>query len=95
MHDIRRPPTQTSGRLSHRRPASPKHRETLGLTQDELAHRSGLSRNQVQNLENNRNNSCDAEGQRGPANPRLDTLRSVASVLEISLPDLVADFDAL
>jgi transcriptional regulator with XRE-family HTH domain len=68
-------------------------REALGITQEELAHRSGLSRNQVQNLENNRNNTRDAEGMHGPANPRLDTMWSVAAVLQISLSDLFEDFD--
>lgn len=67
-------------------------REALGITQEELAHRSGLSRNQVQNLENSRNNSRDVDGRPGPANPRLDTLWSIATVLEITVSELLEDF---
>lgn len=70
-----------------------ERRESLGFSQEELAHRSGLSRNQVQNLENNRNNTRDAAGRPGPANPRLDTMRSIAVVLEVSLSDLLSDHD--
>lgn len=70
-----------------------ERREELGFTQEQLAHRSGLSRNQVQNLENNRNNTRDAAGRPGPANPRLDTMRSIAVVLEVSLSDLLSDHD--
>lgn len=70
-----------------------ERRESLGFTQEELAHRSGLSRNQVQNLENNRNNTRDASGRPGPANPRFDTLWSVALVLDIKLSDLLSGLD--
>ncbi|WP_375001740.1 helix-turn-helix domain-containing protein [Aeromicrobium sp. CTD01-1L150] len=70
-----------------------KRREALGLSQEELAHRSGLSRNQVQNLEKNRNNSRDANGRTGPANPRLDTLWSIATTLEITVSELLDGID--
>ncbi|MGJ9412657.1 helix-turn-helix domain-containing protein [Aeromicrobium sp. CF4.19] len=68
-------------------------RVSLGLTQEELAHRSGLSRNQVQNLENNRNNARDADGRTGPANPRFDTLWSVSEALEVTVSDLLQGLD--
>lgn len=47
----------------------------------------------MQNLENNRNNTRDAAGQPGPANPRLDTMWSIAVVLEVSLSDLLSGLD--
>ncbi len=34
-------------------------REDRGLTQEELAHRTGIARNQIQNIEHNRNNAKD------------------------------------
>lgn len=65
-------------------------RVELGLTQEELAERAGVSRNQVQNIERNRNNSKDPEtGRPGPANARLDTVFRLAAALEISVTDLI------
>lgn len=71
-----------------------RRRESLGLTQEQLAHRSGLSRNRVQNLEKNRNNSRDAIGRLGPANPRLDTLWAIAATLETTVSELLDGIDA-
>ena len=65
-------------------------RQHLGLTQEQLAERTGLSRNQVQNIEHNRNNSKDsATGRPGPGNARLDTLFLLAQELQVDVTYLV------
>lgn len=61
-------------------------REAGGMTQEQLAQRSGLSRNQVQNLENNRNNNTSG---RMSANPSLDTLVALESVFDMELGELL------
>ncbi len=67
-----------------------ERRLELGLNQEQLAERSGLSRNQVQNIERNRNNSRDPQtGRPGPGNARLDTLFSLAHALEVEVTFLV------
>lgn len=58
-------------------------REELGLTQEQLAERTGLSRNQVQNIEHSRNNRRNAKGRPGPGNPRLETIFLLAAALEV------------
>lgn len=67
-------------------------RVALGLTQEDLAELTGISRNQVQNIENNRNNVRDETGRRvgGTANPRLDTLWLLADALQVELGDLLS-----
>ncbi len=62
------------------------HREETGLTQEQLAHLAGLSRNQVQNLENNRNNSTSG---RMTANPGLDTILALESAFGLELGGLL------
>jgi transcriptional regulator with XRE-family HTH domain len=63
----------------------------LGITQEELAERSGLSRNQIQNIERNRNNVKDPEtGLPGPGNARLDTVFLLAEALEVTVIELLA-----
>lgn len=64
------------------------HREEKGLTQEQLAHAAGLSRNQVQNLENNRNNSTTG---RMTANPGLDTILALESAFGMELGDLLVE----
>lgn len=66
-------------------------RKMRGLTQEQLAHRAGVSRNQVQNIENSRNNVRSADGtpQPGPGNPSLDTIWAFALALEVDAADLV------
>lgn len=61
------------------------------MTQEELAHLTGLSRNQVQNIENSRNNNRDATGKRvgGTANPALDTIWALARALDVDVTELV------
>ena len=52
------------------------------MTQEQLAERSGISRNQVQNIENARGTSSRT------SNPTADLLWSVAEALDISVGDL-------
>ncbi|TDE10607.1 helix-turn-helix transcriptional regulator [Jiangella asiatica] len=63
------------------------------LTQEDLAHRAGLSRNHIQNIENARNNARDASGKPapGPGNPGLATLLAIARALNVQLLDLLPD----
>ena len=70
-------------------------RREMGMSQEQLAELTGLSRNQVQNIENNRNNTRDPKsGMPGPGNPRLDTVFRLAEALEISVVDLITDPEA-
>ncbi len=65
-------------------------REELGWTQERLAEKAGMSRNQIQNIENNRNNSRDPKtGTTGPGNARLETVFLLAEALEISAMSLI------
>lgn len=67
-----------------------ERRHELGLTQEQLAERTGISRNQIQNIENNRNNTKHPEsGKPGPANARLDTVFLLADALEVSVAYLI------
>lgn len=63
------------------------------MSQEELAHAAQISRNQVQNIENSRNNSRDDHGQRapGPGNPRLDTVWRLARALDVEFVDLLPE----
>lgn len=60
-------------------------REVHGLTQEQLAHRAGLSRNQVQNIESARNNSG------GLGNPKLSTLVALARIFQVPVGHLLPD----
>lgn len=71
-----------------------RRREDRGWTQEQLAHRAGLSRNQVQNLENNRNNNNTGVG-RSSANPSLDTLLALESAFEMRFGDLLVEVRTL
>lgn len=65
-------------------------RDARGLTQEELAHRTGIARNQIQNIEHNRNNSKDAAtGRPGLGNARLDTVFLLAEELEVDVAYLI------
>ncbi len=69
-------------------------RERHSWTQEELAERAGISRNQVQNIEHSRNNSRDPEtGRLGRGNPRLETVFHLADALGVS-PVVLIDPDA-
>ncbi len=65
-----------------------RRRETAGWTQEQLAHRAGLSRNQIQNLENNRNNNAAG---RVSANPSLDTILALESVFDLPLGESLVE----
>jgi transcriptional regulator with XRE-family HTH domain len=68
-----------------------RRRRELGLTQEDLAERTGISRNQIQNIEKNRNNSKDPEtGRPGPGNARLDTVFLLADALDVTISYLIA-----
>lgn len=65
-------------------------RRRRGLTQEKLAEVSGVSRNQIQNIEHSRNNAKDREtGRPGRGNPRLDTVFHLADALGVPVAVLV------
>lgn len=65
-------------------------REARGLTQEQLAHQTGIARNQIQNIEHNRNNSIEpSTGRPGPGNARLDTIFLLARELGVEVTYLV------
>jgi transcriptional regulator with XRE-family HTH domain len=62
-------------------------REERGLSQESLAFRAGVTKNQVQLIEYGRSSGRrDAEG---PSNPRLSTLIGLAEVLDIDVSKLL------
>ena len=66
-----------------------ERRRKHGWTQEDLAEKVGISRNQVQNIENNRNNTRGPDGRPGPANPNLATVFALAHALECSVSELI------
>lgn len=58
-----------------------ERREAAKLSQEELAHRAGLTRNYVGLLE------------RGRRNPTLNSMASLAEAMKVSLQALIADLD--
>jgi len=72
-----------------------ERRKALGLTQEDLAERTGLSRNQIQNVENGRSGRWDPDtGRPRSANARFDTVFALAEALgltftigEVSAPE--------
>lgn len=65
-------------------------RSELELTQEQLAERAGISRNQIQNIEHSRSNVKDPKtGRPGPGNARLDTVFRLAAALEVEVTYLV------
>lgn len=67
-----------------------ERRAAVGLTQEEVAHRVGVSRNQYQLYE--RGMSDRARG--SALNPKLTTLLSLARALDVTLSDLLTDVPA-
>ena len=65
-------------------------REAQHLTQEKLAEMSGLSRNQIQNIEGNRGNQKGANGQPTPGNARLDTVFRLANALGVDVVYLIS-----
>ncbi len=65
-------------------------REAQSLTQEDLSERTGISRNQIQNIEHNRNNAKDpVTGLPGPGNARLETVFLLAHELRVDVTYLV------
>ncbi|SDC16917.1 helix-turn-helix domain-containing protein [Microbacterium enclense] len=63
-------------------------RATHGLSQETVAHRAGITKNQLQLIEAGRSTGrADATG---PSNPRMATLAGLANVLEVSVAELMA-----
>ncbi|MGA7147186.1 MAG: helix-turn-helix transcriptional regulator [Microbacterium sp.] len=64
-------------------------RNASGLSQETLAHRAGITKNQLQLLEAGR--ASGRKDETGPSNPRMTTLDGLAEVLGISVTELLAD----
>lgn len=64
-------------------------RTAQGLSQETLAQRAGITKNQVQLLEAGR--STGREGQVGPSNPKLSTLVGLAFVFDMSVAEVLAE----
>ena len=65
-------------------------RDARGMTQETLAERTGISRNQIQNIEHSRNNLRDPRtGRPGAGNARLDTVFLLAHALQVEVTYLV------
>lgn len=64
-------------------------REERGLSQESLAFQAGVTKNQLQLIEAGR--SSGRRDAQGPANPRMKTLFGLATVLEISSSELLAN----
>ncbi|WP_147915792.1 helix-turn-helix domain-containing protein [Ruania zhangjianzhongii] len=69
-------------------------REEREWTQEELAERTQLSRNQVQNIEHARNNQRDSSGRPGPGNPTLDSVVKLAQAFGLRPSELFAVIEA-
>ena len=66
-------------------------RRQQGITQEALAERTGLSRNQIQNIERNRNNRRDPQtGRPGIGNPQLETVFRLAAELQVDPSYLIS-----
>jgi len=63
-------------------------REQLKMSQEELGLRAGMDRKAVQNVEYGRS-STKRNGAYGPGNPKLDTIYTLARVLDLSVGYLV------
>lgn len=64
-------------------------RAESGLSQESLAFRAGVTKNQVQLIEAGR--SSGRKDSIGPSNPRLSTLVGLADALDVTVPTLLAD----
>ena len=61
------------------------------LTQESLANRADITKNQVQLLETGRGSGRKESV--SPANPRIKTLAGLAAALDLSISDLLAEAD--
>lgn len=64
-------------------------REERGLSQESLAFRAGITKNQVQLIEAGR--SSGRRDATGPSNPRLSTLAGLAEVLGMDVSNLLSE----
>lgn len=62
-----------------------------GLSQEALAFRAGVTKNQIQLIEAGR--SSGRKDATGPSNPRLSTLSGLAEVMEMTVSALLAEAD--
>lgn len=60
-----------------------KHRERVGLSQEDLATYSGLNRTFI------------GEVERGETNPSFETLLKIAATLQVELSAMVADYERI
>lgn len=67
-------------------------RSERGLSQETLAHRAGITKNQVQLLEAGRASGSLAKP--GMSNPRMATLSGLADALGVTVADLLAAGEA-
>lgn len=64
-----------------------KLRHENGLSQESLAYQAGITKNQLQLIEAGR--STGRKGEAGPSNPRMSTLAGLASVLGVTVTELL------
>jgi transcriptional regulator with XRE-family HTH domain len=64
-------------------------RRSVGLSQEALAYQAGITKNQLQLIEAGR--STGRRDAAGPSNPRMATLAGLASVLGVSVAQLMAE----
>lgn len=66
-------------------------RNDRGLSQESLANRAGITKNQLQLIEAGR--ATGRKEAAGPSNPRMDTLFGLAEVLEVTVAKLMSEAD--
>ena len=66
-------------------------RQERDLSQETLAFRAGVTKNQVQLIESGR--ASGRRDSRGPSNPRMSTLIGLAEVLSMSVSDMLRTAD--
>lgn len=64
-------------------------RDEHDLTQENLAHKAGITKNQVQLLEGGR--ASGRKGEAGPSNPRISTLMGLATAFDMKISELLAE----
>ena len=66
-------------------------RQERGLSQEALAYRAGITRNQLQLIENGRASS--RKDSDTPSNPRASTFTGLAEVLGVTVSEMFTDAD--
>lgn len=66
-------------------------RHERGLSQEALAYRAGITKNQLQLIEAGR--ASGKKGESGPSNPRMATLVGLAAVLGVGLGEFLTGLD--